>query len=54
MTDGSYVNFPYKCLDCYKEEYYGKHTDILKKIKDKHDPLDVFTFPQGIGISYIQ
>ncbi len=53
MTDGSYVNFPYKCLDCYKEEYYGKHTDILKKIKDKYDPLDVFSFPQGIGISGI-
>lgn len=48
MTEGSYVNFPYNGLPCYLEEYYGSHAGVLKKIKEMYDPLNVFTFPQGI------
>ncbi len=48
MTTGSYVNFPYDLLSCYLEEYYGEHAPVLRKIKAKYDPLNVFTFPQGI------
>ncbi len=48
MTDGSYVNFPYDELPCYLEEYYGAHAGVLCKIKEKYDPMNVFTFPQGI------
>lgn len=48
VTTGSYVNFPYRKLPDYLKEYYGDHAKILKKIKIKYDPLNVFTFPQGI------
>jgi len=48
VTKGSYVNFPYGKLPDYLEEYYGAHANILTRIKMKYDPLNVFTFPQGI------
>lgn len=48
LTKGSYVNFPYNQLPDYLEEYYGAHASELKKIKEKYDPLNIFTFPQGI------
>ena len=48
MTGGSYVNFPYDGLPCYLEEYYGEHASCLRKIKEKYDPCNVFSFPQGI------
>lgn len=49
VTAGSYINFPYKNLPDYLEEYYGAHVGRLKTIKKKYDPLNLFTFPQGIG-----
>lgn len=49
VTKGSYVNFPYSCLPCHLEEYYGTHVCRLKKVKEKYDPYNIFTFPQGIG-----
>lgn len=49
VTMGSYVNFPYNKLPDYLEEYYGAHVCRLKGIKEKYDPFNVFTFPQGIG-----
>lgn len=49
VTNGSYVNFPYACLPCQLEEYYGTHVCRLKKVKEKYDPFNIFTFPQGIG-----
>jgi len=48
VTTGSYVNFPYGELQDYLEEYYGGHANTLIKIKSKYDPLNIFTFPQGI------
>ncbi len=51
VTTGSYVNFPYNHLPNYLKEYYGSHVDFLKEIKKKYDPLNVFTFPQGIRSS---
>ncbi|HML36232.1 MAG TPA: FAD-binding oxidoreductase [Bacillota bacterium] len=48
LTTGSYVNFPYDGLCCYKSEYYGCHVECLKEIKQKYDPYNVFTFPQGL------
>ncbi|KPU42692.1 putative FAD-linked oxidoreductase YvdP [Oxobacter pfennigii] len=51
VTTGSYVNFPYNQLPDYLEEYYGSHVALLKKVKKKYDPLDIFTFPQGIRSS---
>lgn len=47
-TMGSYVNFPYSGLVDYLESYYGDHTESLIKVKSKYDPLNVFTYPQGI------
>lgn len=49
VTTGSYVNFPYAELARYMEEYYGNHAYILKKIKKKYDPFNMFAFPQSIG-----
>ena len=51
VTSGSYVNFPYGRLPDYLEEYYGDHANVLKKIKIKYDPYNIFSFPQGIGRS---
>lgn len=48
ITKGSYINFPYGELPDYLEEYYGIHAEILKEIKAKYDPLNIFSFPQGI------
>ena len=48
VTAGSYINFPYRELNNYLEEYYGSHKDRLRAIKEKYDPLNVFTFPQAI------
>lgn len=49
LTEGSYVNFPYGELCCYKHEYYGCHVEYLKEIKQKYDPLNIFAFPQGLA-----
>jgi hypothetical protein len=48
ITTGAYVNFPYRCLPCPLEEYYGQHVDRLRAVKRQYDPCNVFTFPQGI------
>ena len=48
ITMGSYVNFPYRCLPCPLEEYYGPHVDRLRAVKLRYDPCNIFTFPQGI------
>ncbi len=48
VTTGSYVNFPYSRLPNYLEEYYGNHAALLKEIKKKYDPCNIFTFPQGL------
>lgn len=51
ITKGSYVNFPYCELVNYEEQYYGTNAAILKCIKRKYDPLNVFNFPQSIRLS---
>ncbi len=48
ITTGSYINFPYIELDNYLKEYYGYHKRKLKRIKNKYDPLNIFSFPQSI------
>lgn len=48
LTTGSYVNFPYGKLDDYLKEYYGFHVNQLKRIKEKYDPCNTFSYPQGI------
>lgn len=48
VTTGSYVNFPYRKLSCYLDEYYGDHVDRLEEIKKSYDPRNIFSFPQGI------
>lgn len=48
VTKGSYVNFPYDCLSCYKDAYYSSHICRLKKVKEAYDPCNVFSFPQSI------
>ncbi len=48
-TEGSYVNFPYKGFPDALTEYYGAHGCRLKRIKEKYDPLCLFTFPQGLS-----
>lgn len=48
ITNGSYVNFPYANLKYYEHAYYGGHVNILRKIKRKYDPFNVFRYPQSI------
>lgn len=48
ITNGSYVNFPYYPLCNYQYDYYGQNVKTLQCVKDKYDPLNVFTFQQGI------
>lgn len=48
ITDGSYINFSHYPLDNYLNEYYGENADRLKRINQKYDPLNIFTFKQGI------
>lgn len=47
-TNGSFVNFPLKELENYKEEYFGSNSKRLSEVKEKYDPKGVFDFPQGI------
>ncbi|PEY98763.1 FAD-linked oxidase [Bacillus sp. AFS018417] len=48
ITEGSFVNFPYSGLKNYEEAYYGNNAKKLRKVKEKYDPLNVFSFPQGV------
>ncbi len=43
-----YVNFPYRKLKDYLMAYYGEHVKLLRNIKDRYDPCNVFSFPQSI------
>ncbi len=49
ITEGSYVNFPYSPLKQYEKEYYGDNMCRLRKISMIYDPIDLFTYPQGIN-----
>lgn len=49
ITDGSYVNFPYTPLKKYEWEYYGENVCRLGKIGEIYDPLNVFSYPQGVN-----
>lgn len=49
ITEGAYVNFPYDALPRCQEEYYGSNACRLKMVKERYDPLNIFSFPQGIG-----
>ncbi|WP_101696694.1 FAD-binding oxidoreductase [Clostridium minihomine] len=51
MTEGAYVNFPYRYLPHWLCEYFGCHTERLQAIKQKYDPCGVFSFPQGLRVS---
>lgn len=48
LTAGSYVNFPYNCLENYEEEYYGGNVCRLQQVARQYDPMNVFSFPQAI------
>lgn len=48
ITTGSYINFIYAPQNAYGIQYYGKNSTRLKEIKRRYDPLNVFTYPQGI------
>lgn len=48
LTIGSYVNFPYKCLQDYEQAYYGANVWKLEQVNGRYDPLNVFQFPQAI------
>lgn len=48
ITQGSFINFPYSELKDYMSAYYGRNAGRLRKINKKYDPLNLFTFPQGI------
>jgi FAD/FMN-containing dehydrogenase len=47
-TIGSYVNVPDLNIRNYGQEYYGENFARLRKVKEKYDPENVFTFVQSI------
>ena len=47
-TVGSYINFPYSKLKAYEKAYFGGNVKKLTKVKNKYDPLNVFSFPQSL------
>ncbi|EJT5922752.1 FAD-binding oxidoreductase [Clostridium perfringens] len=48
ITTGSFINFPFKDLKDYEEEYYGENKDKLREIRKKYDENRFFAFEQGI------
>lgn len=50
ITYGSYINFPTLELPHYEVNYFGENICRLKKVKEKYDPYNVFSFPQSIKI----
>lgn len=48
LTKGSFVNFPYSDLSDYEKDYYGENYKRLRDVRKKYDPLNVFSFEQGI------
>lgn len=48
ITKGSFVNFPYSGLKNYEKAYFGGNVPRLERVNAFYDPLNVFTFPQGI------
>ena len=48
ITTGSFINFPFKDLKDYEEEYYGENKDKLREIRKKYDENRFFAFKQGI------
>lgn len=51
ITTGSYINFPYRQLTDHLKEYFGDNKNKLKIVKEKYDPLNIFSFPQAIEAS---
>ena len=50
VTEGSFINFPFKELSNYEEQYYGENISRLKSIKEKYDPKNIFDFQQAIKV----
>ena len=48
ITTGSFINFPFRDLKDYEEEYYGENKDKLREIRKKYDENRFFAFEQGI------
>ena len=48
ITKGSFVNFPFSDLSDYEKEYYGDNYKRLRDVRKKYDPLNIFSFEQGI------
>lgn len=48
ITEGSFINFPFKGLMDYEEDYYGKNKYKLRDVRKKYDKDRFFAFEQGI------
>ena len=48
ITTGSFINFPFKDLKDYEEEYYGENKERLREIRKKFDENKFFFFEQII------
>ena len=50
LTYGSYILEPYGKLKNYEVEYYGENVHMLREIKYRYDPYNLFRLDQGITI----
>ncbi len=48
FTTGDYVNFPDRFIKDWPTAYYGRNLRMLREVKGKYDPFNVFNFPQSI------
>jgi FAD/FMN-containing dehydrogenase len=48
FTVGDYVNFPDRYIKDWPTAYYGRNLRMLREVKGKYDPFNVFHFPQSI------
>jgi hypothetical protein len=52
LADGhSYQNYPNRNIEDFGHAYFGGNLEGLIKVKEKYDPGDFFSFPQGLGKS---
>ena len=48
ITTGSFINFPFRDLKDYEEEYYGENKDKLREIRERYDEDKFLDFEQRI------
>jgi hypothetical protein len=49
--DGAYINVPNAAALDWEREYYGSNRELLRQVKAKYDPQNVFSFEQSVPLA---